>query len=525
MSYINIVEQRRARALVGGNCVPPGPTGPTGPIGPIGPMGETGYTGSTGLTGPTGPTGAGEPGPSGDTGDTGSPGLTGPTGNTGATGVTGDTGETGYTGDTGIIGPTGDTGATGSTGYTGSTGATGPGGGVVSIGNTRRVDAVYGNDTNALASPYAIQFKTISAALGSALSGENVIVNAGTYAETLTIPDGVSLTGAALQTVIVQKLNVVANTTLVTVGSNCRVENITGVLTSSADVNLIGCDFPSGTSITSRLRSTIWNITSTATGSPTIVGIRSSGTSVTTYSPLDAVERANVNVVSSSLGISRGILVGGANWLSIRNTVVYATGAGTSVIGVETTNASAVFQAMSSSLFGTTNDIKRTSGSIRLGSTNLINNNANTNSFTPIQSPPTIIYSTTGSLGLYGINRVFYLTIGTSPTSILNNQLSSASYNNAIAYPFVFNQNAIIVSISILITGTLSPGVSLTFNIYKNSSSTPAQSLTLNSTDGVYKLLTTQSVSFSQSDIMYTTLVTSGDATGSGGCSVTVSYY
>lgn len=59
-------------------------------------------------------------------------------------------------------------------------------------GNTLTVDAVYGDDGLAALNRYAGAFKTISAALALAAAGQNVVVNAGTYEDTLTIPDDVS---------------------------------------------------------------------------------------------------------------------------------------------------------------------------------------------------------------------------------------------------------------------------------------------------------------------------------------------
>ena len=76
---------------------------------------------------------------------------------------------------------TGATGPTGPQGIQGNTGPTGPTNTTLPIGNTLRVDAVYGNDTAAAASRYTTAFLTISAALALAVSGENVILNAGVY--------------------------------------------------------------------------------------------------------------------------------------------------------------------------------------------------------------------------------------------------------------------------------------------------------------------------------------------------------
>ena len=242
----------------------PGLNGATGAIGPTGATGATGLRGYTGIQGIQGIQGT--------TGATGA-GAAGAAGATGATGTIGATGATGATGF-GATGATGSTGANGATGATGGIGATGAG--LKLIGNTLTVDAVYGTDTDASFNKYSVSFKTIAAALASAQAGQLVVINAGTYNETLTIPDNVSVSGTGAQCVIIQKRNVSANTTLITVGTNCRLENITANLDSSGNYELVGVDFPSGTSITTKIRNSIWNITSTAaTGSSSTIGVSS----------------------------------------------------------------------------------------------------------------------------------------------------------------------------------------------------------------------------------------------------------
>ena len=273
----------------------------------------------------------------GSTGPTGPQGLPGTVSGTGATGPTGPLG-TGPTGNTGPTGPTGPLG----TGPTGNTGPTGPAGPLATpLGNTLRVDAVYGNDTTAALDRYNKPFLTITAALSAALAGENVLVGAGTYNESLTIPANVSVTGSGAQAVVLQRLNVASNTTLLTLGSNCRFENFTLNLSSSSNVNLTGCEFPTGTSTNAKLRNSIWTITSTATGSNTVLGVRSAGTSTnpSQFSAPNAIQRSTINVVSASTGPSRRILVSGANRFSVRDIVVHANGTGSDIVGVETTNS------------------------------------------------------------------------------------------------------------------------------------------------------------------------------------------
>ena len=143
--------------------------------------------------------------------------------------------------------PGGGSGVVGSAkGATTLVGPQGPPGTPSPTGNTLTVDAVYGNDSKGAGAPYAEPFLTIQAALNAAASGNNVIVRAGTYNEALTIPTNVSLTGEGPQAVVIQRLNVTANTTLITMGVNCRCENFTANLSSSGNNDLIGVDFPTG---------------------------------------------------------------------------------------------------------------------------------------------------------------------------------------------------------------------------------------------------------------------------------------
>lgn len=402
--------------------------------------------------------------------------------------------------------------------FVGPTGPPGPQGVPFPTGNTLIVDSVYGNDTTAAAHPYSLPFLTIQAALNAALPGQNVKVYAGTYNETLIIPPNVSLTGDAPQGVVIQKLNVTADTTLITMGDNCRAENFTARLSSSGNYNLIGVDFPSGTSITAKLRNSIWTITSTASGSPSILGVRSAGTSSTAYSTPNAIQRSTINVISSSAGVSRGILVSGANRFAVRDIVVYARGSGANIVGVETTHASAVFEVKTSTIGGestgigaTAHDINRTLGTMLVGATDLLNNNANGNSFTPTQSPASFQFGIINSLLS---NRRYYLIPGTAPANSLTNEASSSTYSLVKSFPIVFSQPSTVIEINITYTETLSAGQSITFHIYKNNDMTSSLSLTLGENETT-KFLTTQSLNFDTGDVLRTTLEVVGNPSGS----------
>lgn len=417
----------------------------------------------------------------------------------------------------------------------GPQGSQGPQGIPNPTGNTLTVDSVYGNDTTAATDPYRLPFLTIQAALTKAGSltvssgiGQNVRVLAGVYNETLIIPANVSLTGDAPQAVVIQQLNVTANTTLITMGINCRAENFTANLSSSGNYDLIGIDFPSGTSINGKLRNSIWTITSTASGSPTIIGVRSAGTSATSYSTPNAIQRSTINVISSSLGITRGILVSGANRFAVRDIVVYARGTGANIVGVETTNASAVFEVKTSTLGGNSTgvgaaayDINRSAGTIILGATDLLNNNANGNSFTPTQAPASYQFGVVNSLGL---NQRYYLLPGTTTVGNLTSEGKVNPYSSAKAFPLLFSQASTVIEINITYTETISVGQAVTFNIYKNNTGPPVMSLILNPGENT-KILSTQSVSFNANDTLEATLETTGNPAGTYPAFSAIVYY
>lgn len=410
----------------------------------------------------------------------------------GPTGPTGPQGLPGTASGTGATGPTGWTGPTGPTGFTGPTGPL-----ATPLGNTLRVDAVYGNDTTAALDRYNKPFLTISAALAAASSGENVLVGAGTYNESLTIPANVSVTGSGAQAVVVQRLNVVSNTTLITMGSNCRVENITANLSSSANVDLIGCDFPSGTSITGKLRNSIWTITSTASGSPTVLGIRSAGTSSTAYSSPNAIQRSTINVISSSSGVTRGILVSGPNRFAVRDIVVFARGTGTNIVGVETTDASAVCEIKTTTISGALYDINQTTGSIILSSTDLVNHSANGNSFTTVTAAPSVVYGVTKNINSTSATR--YLLPGNTDFANLE--------TTAIGVPVP--QACIIFEMSIFASSVLPVGAVATFNLYRNTVGTPFLTGVINNgTQSV--IVANKSEKFDVGDKLIVQMVTSG---------------
>lgn len=390
------------------------------------------------------------------------------------------------------------------------------------VGNTLFVDAVYGNDTNAALNPNSVPFLTISAALAIATSGTNVIINAGTYNEVITIPAGVCVTGASTQVVTIQKLGVTANTTLVTLSSNARMENVTCNLTSAGNYNLVGVEYVSGASITAKIRTCVINVTSTTVNGPSITGALSAGTSATTFSATDAIARTTINVISSSTGVSRGVYVSGPNRFTVRETNIYARGTGSNIIGFETNDASAVSAIRTSTVSGTLYDVNRALGTMLIGATDLVNNTANGNSFTATQAPASFSLGVSGNLSN---NYRYYMLTGTSQATQLTNEAKSNAYDPAKALPIPVTQLSLVIANTMSYSNTLPANTAITLFIYKNLSTTPEITLTMLPADGGLKRLDTQSFSLSTLDVIRVTIETTGNLGAAGNFQAVIGYY
>jgi hypothetical protein len=393
------------------------------------------------------------------------------------------------------------------------TGPTGPA--ANPLGNTLTVDAVYGNDTTAAADPYVKPFLTITSALSNVSAGQTVFVRPGTYSEKLTIPTNVALRGANVQTVTVQQLNTTSNTTLLTMGSNCRVEDMTLTLTSLCNVNLTGIDWPSGTPLTSKLRTAVVNVTSGGTGSNTIVGMLSAGTSVTTYSASDAVRSCTISVDASSSGPIRGVYVTGSNWFALRDANINARGTGSNIVGVETTNAGSYASLKHSTVRGGDGtgiryDINRTAGEVLLGSADLVNNTANGNGFSVTTEGAITHYGTTGN---FANGTTYYLV----PGFVRQGDLPTSTFGIPVT------QNMILFSGTFQSSPALPTGQSVKLSAYKNNVLTD---FSMNIVAGqTLASNVTQSVDYRRGDTMDLRMVVSGGNFNGADFAASVAFY
>jgi hypothetical protein len=412
-------------------------------------------------------------------------------------------------------GPVGPTGPAGPAGTAASTGATGPAGTPFPVGNTLTVDAVYGNDVSGTANPYVYPFLTISAALSNASSGQTVFVRPGTYTESITMPAGVALRGANTQTVTVTRTNVTSNVTLLTMGSNCRVEDMTFTLTSLCNVNLTGVDWPSGTPIVSKLRTAVVNVVSGGTGSNTIVGMLSAGSSATTYNAADATRGCTVSVDASSSGPIRGLYVTGSNWFSSRDTNYNIRGTGSNIVGVETTNAGSYASLKHSTVrggngTGTNFDINRTAGEILLGSVDLVNNSANGNGFSVTTEGAITHYGTTGN---FTNGTTYYLV----PGFVKQGDLPTSTFGTPVT------QNMVLFSGTFQSSPAVSAGHSVKLTAYKNNAITD-MSMTIVA-GATLASNTSQSVDYNRGDTFDFRMVPSGGNLNNYKFAASVAFY
>jgi hypothetical protein len=329
------------------------------------------------------------------------------------------------------------------------------------------------------------------------------------------MPAGVALRGANVQTVIIQQLNTTSNTTLLTMGSNCRVEDITFNLTSTSNVNLTGVDWPSGTPLVSKLRTAVVNVTSSGTGSNTIVGMLSAGSSATTYSASDAARSCTISVDASSSGPIRGLYVTGSNWFGMRDVNVNTRGTGSNIVGVETTNAGAYASIKHSSIRGgdaSTNhfDINRTAGEVLLGSVDLVNNTANGNSFSVTTEGAVTHFGTTGN---FTNGTTYYLV----PGFVRQGDLPASYFGIPVT------QNMILFSGTFQSSPALAVGTSVKLTAYKNNVATD-MSMTIVA-GATLSSNTTQSVDFRRGDTFDFRMVPSGGNLNNYDFSASIAFY
>jgi hypothetical protein len=377
-------------------------------------------------------------------------------------------------------------------------------------GDVCLVDAVNGSD--AIASQNGYPYKSVNAAVSNSTAGSTVWVMPGTYtlSETLNLHSNTCLRGLNTQTCILQLCNVVSNTTLINMSAQTRIEDLTMILQSAADVSLTGLYYPSGTSLNSKLRTAVLNVFSDANSSNTVLGLHSPGTSATTYSSSSAVRACTINVSAASTGIIRGLLVDGPNRFATRDTNIICTGNAINSIGVETTNISAFAELKTSTIGGELYDINRSRGDIQLGFTDLIHNSANGNSFSAVIEGSTTFF---GIIGNLTTNTSYNVVPGSSDVNFLPDT----------PFRVPVTQNMILYVSVIQFTGVLDVGQQLHFDVHRNNIVAPVYTISMGSGE-TSKVNRLTSADFDQGDTYYGILRTVGNPE-SGTFTATLGFY
>jgi hypothetical protein len=291
-------------------------------------------------------------------------------------------------------------------------------------GATILVDKVFGSDAFGARQGHA--FATITAALAAAVAGDLVLVGPGAYDESITIPANVGVRGAQVSAVTIQRLLVVANTDLVAMGENSRLEDVSLLLTSAGHFALRGVVFSGTTAATAKLRRVnvvLDNSTAGGVGSSNVFGVHSSGTG--SPSATQALQSVSIVVASAGLGAKLGILCDtAAHTFRARDTdvlVVNAGGAG-AYFGVGVDFAGAVFQGRGMSITAPTADLAPLAGkaSIQIDQSVLGNSTSYGQSFTSLQLRPPVVFADNGAL-LGGVTR--FMRPGTGPVSTVETKI------------------------------------------------------------------------------------------------------
>jgi hypothetical protein len=295
----------------------------------------------------------------------------------------------------------------------------------------------------------------------------------------------------SLQTTTIQLTGVTSNTTMLTMGENTRVEDLTIKLLSSDHYSLTAVSFPGNTSVTSKIRTcviTADNSTANSTGSSDVTAVEASGSGSlgpASFS-FNSLKGSTLNVYSNGAGNKRGLKCSGANVVTTRDLNVYvqapinssSTG---SYIGLETTNSNGSIQCRSTTIGSpvtsgsfTSSDIKQTAGTIELGpGTDLVNKTAGGLGFVTYVYPTTLFYGVYGNLK--SGPSTGYLWPGTMAAQ-------SGVYPDSLTAYYRSQQKSIMIGMFATLRTAPGTGNSVTVAIYVNDIAT-AYTLTFGPTD------------------------------------------
>jgi hypothetical protein len=404
-----------------------------------------------------------------------------------------------------------------------------------SYGNVIRVDAVYGNDTYGAVGTYP--FLTVNAAISAATTGKQVWIGPGTYTLTapLVLSNSVAIRGAGTQSVQIQYLNATTSFTMVTMNSNCRIEDVTLTFTSSSTLTsgaeYVGFYIEGSNVVSSKIRGMVLNMSNYNPGG-NVVGVLTRGDISAPQVPTsaDTMRGATLNINTSGQigGYASCVRVAGQNRVSERdmnNFLVGTNCSGTRLIAKETVSAG--YLDMRASLISASGtaltdcslaEISQTNVSsvIILSYTRLQYHSANSLGFTTAQIPTNIVYTLyepTGTWSAAEFNTAYYLTPGTqnSTTTITT---------SAFSVPFIVEQDCLLHGAYLNLNNPIINSGVMTADIYHNSivASNLLLSLSLSAAGG-----TTRTSNYALSHKLYEeeSLYVVATGTGAGGAQTT----
>jgi hypothetical protein len=385
---------------------------------------------------------------------------------------------------------------------TGSTGFTGPIYSMVRplprFGRTLLVDDLNGNDT--VATPNGLPYETVNAAVTASAANDSIWIMPGTYNLTapITIKDNTAIRGQNTQTCKLQMVNPAEDTTMITMGENSRLEDISISLTNTEHSTLTALHWPGSTCVTAKLRTavvTVDNSTAPTGGESQVTAVLANGE--VNYDPslfsFNFIRSCTINAKSNGQGKKRGLWVSTKTTCSTRDTNIYVAApsdpASTGTyIGVYTEQVSSIIQLRTTAVGGptttgsfTATDICQHNGVIQLGpGVDLITRTAGNSSFTTSVYPTTYEYGAIGSLS----NNYAQFTDGVGwlgPGSVICQDFAAAQGGRPAiqGYP---NSNYLFIRIQqpVLLYGmyanlntSVGTGHSTNIQVYVNSNPTP----------------------------------------------------
>ena len=409
------------------------------------------------------------------------------------------------------------------------------------LGNVLTVDQVNGDDTKA--QPGGFPFKTINSAVNNLITGDSVWIQPGTYTLTspITLPENTAMRGINTQTVRVQMSNLASNTTMITMGENTRVEDVSISLANTNHSTMVGVYFPQSTCVTAKLRTAVVTVdnssaSSGGTSDTTAVLVGGQNNYDESVFSFNFIRGCTLNLKTNGGGIKRGILVSTNSACSTRDTNVYVarprdTSSTGSYVGIETRQMSSIIDLRTTAIGGPSqtgsfqaSDILQTNGMIRLSQgVDLQTFTAANSSFTTSVYPTQFNYGVIGNLsnndGVLSnsvISSIGYLW----PGSLLSQEVQtgpkpiSGYPDSNIGYIFI-QQPTLLYGMFVSLASSPGTGNSTIVQVLKNQSTTIDFVVPFTSADTypAQKYTTSNSVKFQRGDQLSLKLITTGHTT------------